>query len=189
MIPQRLITCREPVLMAKRIITVADFVRDVRSGATDIELMDKYDIDGLALEKTFEKMVKAKALGQAEIDARIPVIDEPPEFRVTRELPRCTVYFPLPVYETENVAVEGLVNDITEKGVQIVGIEAEPGEIKTLLIKPDDFDQIYPFVFDAVCRWSRADDMTGGCVAGFEIIEISTVGLIELRKLCHSLCL
>jgi hypothetical protein len=173
----------------KRVITVANFVRDIRAGMTDTELMDKYNLDALGLENAIGKMIKIKALSQEEWDARIPILDEPSEIRVSRALPRKYVYFSLPVYAADDLAVEGSINDISENGLQIAGIRTEVGETRTFLVKPDEFDEIYPFAFDAICRWSREDDEAGDWVGGFEITDISPAGQLELRKLIDSLSL
>ncbi len=171
----------------KRVITVADFVRDIRAGKTDTELMDQYHLDAIGLDNAFSKMVRIKAISQRELDARIPELDHPTEIRTVRELPRSYALFSLPVYDADNLGAQGIVNDLHERGLQIEGIHARPGEVKTLLIRVDEFPGISPFAFHAECRWFRDADEHSDCMAGFEISDISPAGAVELRKLIEAL--
>jgi hypothetical protein len=100
-----------------------------------------------------------------------------------RVLARNYLAFPVPVYEAESLLVQGEIIDITEKGLQVAGIEVQPQETKSFLIRADEFHDIYPFVFEARCQWVRKEDPDGKCVAGFQIVAISELGLEELRRL------
>ncbi len=75
------------------------------------------------------------------------------------------------------------MNDISEKGLQVGGLEFTVGETKSLLIRADEFADIYPFVFDATCRWITKEESTDDFTAGLEITSISDRGLEELRNL------
>jgi hypothetical protein len=173
--------------IAKRTIPIKDFVTDIRTGKTNDQLMEKYQIDAFGLRNTLDKMLQVKALRPDEVSDRMPSDSELPASPDRRQLPRRYVLFSFPVYLADDLSAEGLVNDITEKGLQLSGITAGVGETLSLLIRADEFADIYPFVFDATCRWCRHASESANPVAGFEITNISEVGLEELRKLIQVL--
>ena len=82
--------------------------------------------------------------------------------------------------------MEGWITDITEEGLQLTGMPAEVGQSRSLLIRADEFHDIFPFAFDAKCKWVHTDDVNETLV-GFEIVDISETGLEELRKLIQLL--
>ena len=104
-----------------------------------------------------------------------------------RNVARSYVMFKLPVYDLDDLTVEGQVLDISETGLLVTGLEATGGGHKTLLIQADEFADVYPFTFDAVCRRVEVSRDEEPCEAAFEITSISEVGRGELRKLCHFL--
>ena len=81
--------------------------------------------------------------------------------------------------------MEAWILDITEKGLQLTGLLAEVGQYRSLLIRADEFHDIFPFAFDALCKWVEYEDGENG--VGFEIVDISETGLNELRKLIRLL--
>ena len=76
-----------------------------------------------------------------------------------------------------------MVNDLTEKGLQVAGIPCRVDEVKTFLIRPDVFPVEMPMAFDATCRWVNVDPETGHQLAGFEITHIQRKHMSTLRKL------
>jgi len=150
---------------------------------SDAQLQDKYKLSSVGLQKAFTKLVDAELLKPSEIQGRLPGYQSPIGVEGVRVLARNFLAFPVPVYEVESLLVQGEIIDITEKGLQVAGIEAEPQETKTFLIRADEFLDIYPFVFEARCQWVRREEPDDRCVAGFEIVDISEMGLEELRRL------
>lgn len=57
-------------------IKVRDFVKDIRSGMTDSQLMEKHGVSASVLQSLLQKVVAAKAITQAEIDQRRPAYDD-----------------------------------------------------------------------------------------------------------------
>ena len=53
--------------MNKRIIQARDIVRDVRSGMTDTELMEKYELSAKGLESAFTKLVNSGTMTVGEV--------------------------------------------------------------------------------------------------------------------------
>jgi hypothetical protein len=173
--------------MPKRTIPIKSFVEDVRSGKTNTDLMQEYAIDASGLRNAFNKMLQIKAVRPEELERRMRSFPEAASGTDRRELPRRYVLFSFPVYVADDLESEGLVNDITEKGLQIAGITASVGETRNLLIRADEFADIFPFVFEATCRWVHAPNDPTECCAGFEIHSISEGSLAELRKLIQLL--
>jgi hypothetical protein len=173
--------------MPKRTIPIRDFVKDIRSGKSDAELMQQYELDLWGLRNTLKKMLEIKALEPDDVRDRIPAFHDATGGDDRRMLKRRFVLFSFPIYVADDLEEEGLVNDITEHGLQVSGIKSTVGEAKSLLIRADEFADIYPFVFEATCRWVNPEDERGEYASGFEITHISDGGLDELRKLIQML--
>ena len=59
--------------MIKPKIDAKQALQDIRSGMTDAQLMDKYNISARGLESLLKKLVQAGVLLQSEIDDRHPL--------------------------------------------------------------------------------------------------------------------
>ena len=79
-----------------------------------------------------------------------------------------------------------MVRDISEMGVGTSGIEAKFCEKRTFVVICNEFVDVDPIEFDAVCRWAKQAE-EGEYHAGFEIVHISNEDLAELRKLIHNI--
>jgi hypothetical protein len=170
----------------KRTIKAKEIVSDIRLGLTNQQLMDKYTISLNGLNNIFRKLVQAHALEESELEARLSLPLETSAIGKRRVLQRNYVFVRLPIYDMENLVNEGQVIDINEEGFQVTGIETEVGENKGFLIQADYFADVYPFSFEAQCKWvSKNEDEQ--CAAGFDITSISEGGLEELRKLIRML--
>ncbi len=172
----------------KRKIKAKEIVADIKAGMTDRELMSKYNISENALKGIFNKLVDAGTIKKSEIEERIPPDRLKTYGEKPRDLHRNYVFVKLPIYELENLLHEGQVVDITEGGLQILGIEAKVGEKKGFLIQADYFADVFPFSFEAECKWA-AQEEDGRWRAGFKILTISEKGREELRKLIRMLAL
>lgn len=173
--------------MPKQKIVVKDFVDDIRAGKSDEELMEGYGLDERGLRVAFKKLLRAGAINEAELEDRQKAGMIAGDFTERRRLPRNYILFSFPIYEAEDLTAEGFVNEISEQGLQVTGLQARVGQTKALLIRADEFADIYPFVFDVVCRWARREQPDGEPVLGFEITSISETGSEELRKLIRLL--
>jgi hypothetical protein len=171
----------------KRAIKAKDMVNDIRAGLTNLELMEKYQLSSKGLQSIFTKLIEAKAVQDGELGGRVPLAEDTVRLDHKRVLPRNYVVVRLPVYEAENLIVEGHVRDISEKGLQVAGLSAAVGQGKTLLLQATDFADIHPFAFEACCRWVKSESDPDGSVAGFEITDISDGAMQELQKLIQAL--
>lgn len=61
--------------MEKRKITAREVLRDVRSGSSDQDLMEKYTLSSQGLQSVFHKLVSAGVITQAELDDRVPITE------------------------------------------------------------------------------------------------------------------
>jgi hypothetical protein len=174
-------------MQGKKIIKASEIVRDIRGGLTNLDIMEKYQLSSKGLQSLFTKLIEARAVRNGELDGRVPLGEDTVGLDQPRSVPRNYLCVRLPVYAVESPADEGQVNDITEKGLQVAGLSATVGERKALLLKPNGFDDIQPFAFDALCRWVTPRTALEQALAGFEIADISEGALEELRRLIRAL--
>lgn len=153
----------------------------------NLDIMEKYQLSSKGLQSLFTKPIEAKAVRNGALNGRVPLGDDTVGLDQPRAIPRNYLCVKLPVYASDNLSDEGHVNDITEKGLQVVGISATVGESKTLVLQPSGFDDIQPFAFDALCRWVMPGAALAQSLAGFEITDISEGALGNLRKLIRAL--
>jgi hypothetical protein len=73
--------------------------------------------------------------------------------------------------------------------VGVRGIETAVGDVKTFVIAADEFFQIDPVVFKAVCRWAGGEDAAGEHFGGYEVTDLSETVLKELLDLIRALAL
>lgn len=172
-----------------RKIKAGEIVRDIRGGMSDDELMIKYRVSAKGLESAFKKLVDAKALSLGDLYNRNPSRDDTVSIDNPRELPRNFLAFPLQIFQADNTDLEGSINDITEKGLQVAGIPSSVGDVKEFLVRADDYSEIDPFVFQAVCRWANRGNGSKDSVAGYEITDISEGSLSQLRSVVTVLTL
>ena len=108
-----------------------EMVRDIRSGMTDFELMEKHDLSPKGLQRAFDELLQSGEIDQAELDGRFPAYDSV-TVQSLREMPRYFLAVAVDIYELGHPENRGILRDITEKGVGIVGIKAIPGIGKPL---------------------------------------------------------
>ncbi|MCA1961304.1 MAG: hypothetical protein LDL33_10975 [Desulfomonile sp.] len=156
-------------------IKARDIINDIRSGMTDTELMEKYEMSPAALQMAFEQLINMKLLKDHELYGRSV------STRESLGLPRHYLVVKVPIRDVKS-GVVGTIRDITEKNMGILGIGGTLGEIKTFEIVPEGFDQVHSFLFNAKCRWTKRDEH-GDYLSGYEITSISEEGLEQLRKL------
>ena len=161
-------------MQAKREIMAKSLVNDIRTGFSNLELMEKYSLSSKGLLSAFNKLIASQVMEEDELEGRVPTFDDTVDINHAREFPRCYPALGLPIYDKEDSEAEYHVVDLAEKGVQVGGIAAKVGDKKSLIIKAGGLDQrIKPCAFDAECRWVKEDHKKGRSIAGFEITDIS----------------
>ena len=103
-----------------------------------------------------------------------------------RKSKRKYVLFKIPAYYAETKRFLGLVQDITETGVQLFGVKVDVDTTKTLVIQASEYLKGTPLVFEAICRWTRRENPQGYYVSGFEIANISGESKKNLLKLIEA---
>lgn len=166
----------------QRRLNIAAILADVRAGMSSSDLMNKYKLSQEMLRRVSRKILDARGKRSAG-DGPETVIEERPEFLATREFVRYEVDFKLPVYDASRPETHGMVRDVSEEGLSVTGIEADVGDVKTLVILGDELGQFSPFEFEGYCRWRFADPADGTCLTGFAINKISENDLQQLQLL------
>jgi hypothetical protein len=165
-----------------------EMVRDIRDGMTDFELMEKHDLSPKGLQRAFDQLLQSGEIDQAELDGRFPAYDSV-AVQSLREMPRYFLAVAVDIYELGHRENRGILRDITEKGVGVVGIMATPGTRKTFTVPSEKFIHEGPIVFEAKCMWATIESWGQEPTAGFQIVKISEKSLQDLRELIHSLAL
>lgn len=173
-------------MVAEREIRAKEIVSDILSGIGDNVLMHKYRLTFRGLQNVYQKLVDLNVIDAEFLEGRL-IPQSNAEKTVVTRLPRHEIYVPLPVQDMANPDAQGLVVNISERGLGVKGLKVEVDEIRNLGIKPDDFLQLNSFTLKAKCRWVTPSDDPQDILAGFEIIFISDNELHELRNLIETL--
>jgi hypothetical protein len=105
-----------------------------------------------------------------------------------REQTRYPVGFRLPIHEATNRDNKGIVINVSEDGIGVKGIDAQPGERKTLVIPAyHGFVMFDSIVTIAECRWTDTDEATGEKCCGFKLLQLTARNSTELSKLIATL--
>ncbi|MEW6351694.1 MAG: PilZ domain-containing protein [Thermodesulfobacteriota bacterium] len=90
-----------------------------------------------------------------------------------RRFVRRFVLFKIPVYDADTRRFVGLVQDLSQGGVQLFGVKVPVGEEKKLIIQASQLLKHGGILrFDAVCRWSKREAPQGYYLSGFEITSV-----------------
>jgi len=166
----------------RRRLNLKEILSDITRGVSQADLMEKYDLSAEMLRKVSQKLLAARGI-RTVADGPDTVIEECPDYIATRELVRHEVDFDLPVYEASRPDMHGMVQDVSEEGLGLAGIQANVGDVKTLVVMGDEFGEFSSFEFQGYCRWGFTDAEDGTSLTGFAISKISKSDLEELRKL------
>jgi uncharacterized protein (DUF433 family) len=171
-----------------RQIGTTEIVKNIQSGMTDLQLMEKYNVSSEGLQEAFQSLIKMGALRPEELSGRSPALHDTVFIKCMRELPRHYLAVAVTIYEATRPEVKGTLRDITEKGVGITGIPVRVGEVKTLVIPSETFIEADKIVFKAECAWAQTEGTEDQYFAGFQITSISEECLEDLRSLIMSVC-
>lgn len=106
-----------------------------------------------------------------------------------RRFKRKYMLFKIPAYDAKTRRFLGLVQDVTEGGVQLFGVQVETGAHMTIIIQASDYIRSSPLRFEAVCRWTSRENPHGYYVSGFEISSISDEAREGLLRLIEFVAL
>jgi len=160
----------------------AEIAEAVTSGMSRAEIREKFSLSERGLKWICSVLISEGILSWQEVYENICTNYQQLVPERTRRHPRYKARYPLPIREAASSEVVGSVRDLSKGGVGIQGIEAKVGQIKTPVVPGDYFGEFAAFTFDAKCRWVHQDSK-GECIAGFEIIYISTRDMVEFEIL------
>jgi hypothetical protein len=167
----------------KKRIRIREFVQDIWSGLSNLQLMEKHRLSPRELRRAFEKLIDLEgvdftALYRPPIHPEINISDA-----CSRKTERHNIAFRVPIYEPHSPDVQGAVRNISDQGIGISGIEATPGEIKSFVIESKHPAGIEQIQLHAECRWTDTDSTTSEPVGGFRMTRITRRNRIELQRL------
>ena len=175
--------------MSHRTIYTDRVIKDIRSGLGDVPIMEKYQISPAEFLEVLKKIKEIDVIGFAEVEHRITELEKKSDPSEMRSVPRNYMVFTTWISDANDPSKSGLVNDISENGLQVEGISVKVNEAKSFIIRSDIFSVDTPIEFDAECRWVKPTDFGDTDIAGFEITLISDQNLNRLRKLIQQLSL
>lgn len=170
-------------------IRAGDVVRDVMSGMTDTDLMEKYRVSEHRLKRLLRTLVDERAISHVELYERSLSYRRMTDgFRI-RQHPRPGIEIPLQIIDIESSS-RGLVRDISENGFRVAGLAAKVREYRSFQIMIDTFLGFEPLLCVAICIWSRRKGKRVQYeAAGFEIVDISKKDRNALRRFVNLLLL
>ncbi|MBI5569024.1 MAG: hypothetical protein HY914_03680 [Desulfomonile tiedjei] len=158
-----------------------EILADIQAGAMDTELMEKYNLSAKELRSSFQRLTDSGRLEVSEI-CHSPVFwDETIDCESRRGYPRLLLAFVQRIHEEECPEKQGLVIDVTEKGMQVKGIAGTLGEVRTFQVVPRRFTGVAAFRFTAECVWNCTDPTDAQPLLGLRVAEISAEDKGRLR--------
>ena len=165
-----------------------DFLKDLRSGMADQELMEKYKLTPRGLGALLRNLVNAEVISFRELirisSGQLNLPEMVAELRIRS---RKQLEFLLPISDSEQPENAGLVYDISDDGVGTRGLKTKMHEIRTLVIPADDFFRVEPVVFEGICRWVEEKEDRWDSAAGFSVAKLLQGSLTELQDIIRAL--
>jgi hypothetical protein len=164
-------------------------INDLRSGLRDGDLQCKYKISSYALLTVYRKLLAHNAISHSELCERSPLYRERIHPARQRKHNRLNLHIPIKICDAQTLA-NGLLSNISEKGLRIAGIEATIGDVKTFEIPLNELMQTNFLVIAARCKWIELMGQNQKYLAaGFEITDISERDSKSLRDFMRFLVL
>jgi hypothetical protein len=166
-----------------------EIVRDIRQGMSNFQLEQKYQISPNQLQSAFTLLLKGKYMEVTELQDRMTSDSGTQDYSDRRVTARNYLTVPVFVYDANFPDSMGRVIDLTEKGLMVIGMESKVGDVRSLLMRSEDYANVGAVGFYAVCRWADPKGIDNEFTVGFEITEIAPGGLQELQKMIEFLTL
>ncbi len=171
----------------KRKIPVHEIAADIRSDMTDLDVLEKYDLSPAGLREIMQKLYQVDLITNADLYRRTVLYERDPDGENRRKSHRRYLTLLLPVYEVMFPEVKGWVTDVTERGLGVRGLPANPGDLVTLVVLTEKYAPGHKIVFDAICQWAEIEAPGAEPTAGFQIEDISEENMESLRSLIRFL--
>jgi hypothetical protein len=172
-------------------------LQDLRSGMSDLDIMQNYGLSYNDLRNLYKILFEDGLLNQVEESEQAEPIQKELKEETTpqtsnpiqidrRDSDRYQIYSEIPVRDVDQPNNQGVVYDVNETGMRLVGVEAEIDETKKLVVCDDVFGEVAPFELEARCRWVERNNGSADAITGFEITKISNEDLERLRELIQA---
>jgi PilZ domain len=157
----------------KRQINGKLIINDLRSGLRDEDLQIKYKLSSYALLTIYRRLLAHNAISHFELCERSPLYTERIKPAHQRKCHRLNLHIPIGICDVQTSA-NGVLSNISEKGLRIAGIQATIGDVKTFEIPLDVLMQTNSLVIKAKCKWIELMGQNQKYLAaGFEITDLS----------------
>lgn len=177
------------IAMSLKEVSAKQIILDVQAGLADDRIMKKYELSTAEYRNILRTLGETEVFSPLELEHRISSLNATHDGGEARNEPRCYLAFVLIAYDVSG-RLCGEVQDLSERGCQVIDVKVEVGEKKTFRVEAEGLSEfIRPFSFAAECKWIRTVPETGSFVAGFEITNISIQNLEVLRKTIQLLTL
>jgi hypothetical protein len=177
-------TAEQSGVPSKVFIKIREIAEDIRGRMTRAQLMEKYRLSQRGLIWVSMTLISSGAVAWQDVYDNLCASYEELVPEKPRQTKRYALPFQCPVCDGDDPAGGGIIRDVSDSGLGVVGLKAKRGEMKFLVVEGDEFSEFGRFTFDAQCRWITTDP-NGDPVAGFEISHISIGNLGEFKLLLH----
>ncbi len=168
----------------KKRIRAKDIVPDIHKGMPRSELMRKYGLSERGLRSAFSKLVRMRILTVEDLRRQLTQSDrETVMIEDLAHLSHTHLTLNLPIDDPTRPGVSGTLWYITETNFAVTGMEALPGEVKSLSIPCRKYLRARAISFEAECLWSSRQMPLDPTVSAFRITKISSWDLAHLREL------
>ena len=159
--------------MPRRAIEPKEIVKEILSGTTDVQLMEKYDLSVIDLENVFRQLLDMRAINHIDVLAWSVFGNKVISTEHIRLFPRDNLGFAVPIFEPSHPEIEGYVKNVSQKGLCVGGVSATVNETKSFSIALDMSRQVVSHPFEVRCRWTCHDQVLGEIISGYSIAESS----------------
>lgn len=157
----------------------AEFVRDLRAGLSDDELMRKYDLSPRDLYRLLVQALGMGIVRSSDVSAVAGDISDGIAWSDFRARPRIPVHSQILIRDVKT-RQQGVLKDICDRGLLIRGLKSRVKESKSLEIVCDWNEVDSAVQVDAVCRWHAPAEESVDWNAGYEIVSVKRGDFLQL---------
>lgn len=163
----------------KREVGKTEFVRDLRAGLSDDELMRKYDLSPRDLYRLLVQALGMGIVKPSEVPAVSGDVSDGIAWSDFRARPRTPVHSEVLIRDVKT-RQEGVLRNICDRGLLVRGLKTRVRESKSLEIVCDWNKVDSAIQVDAVCRWHSPAEDSVDWKAGYEIVSVKRGDFLQL---------
>jgi hypothetical protein len=148
-------------------------VKEILSGTTDAHLMERYDLSAIDLENVFRELLDMRVINHIDVLAWSIFGNKVISTDHIRLFPRDNLEFALPIFEPSRPEIEGLVKNVSQRGLCVGGVAAKVNETRSFAIALDMARQVVSYPFEVRCRWTYYDVALGQLITGYSVANSS----------------